>query len=87
MMVLHIAAPLVERLQDATKYELEKAGTDDAEGKCKTEKEKESVIFSCTPALFADNLNPDTQQRALFPDEDHPVSELHAFLPELPPEA
>lgn len=87
IMALHVAAPLVERVQGATKYELAKAGTDDAEGKDKAENEKESVIYPFSLAIFSGNLDPDTQYRALFPEEDHPVSESHALLPELPPEA
>ncbi len=92
IMTLNLAIPLVERLHGRDMYELTEVGSDDTDEKGKTEnekekeKEKESISFSYDHLIHLDAHILEKFKKSLFPKNDIPVSELFAFLPELPPE-
>ena len=89
-MALNLAIPLVERLERRVMYELTEVGSDDTDEKGKTEKEKErekeSISYSCDQTLHLGAYSLERLKKSLFPENDLPVSELFASLPELPPE-
>ncbi len=88
-MTLNVAIPFMEQLRGSDLYEMTKMGADDEskDGKEKeTEKGKESLAFFYHSALLFNAPGLERFKKSLFPKDDHPVSELYASLPELPPE-
>lgn len=90
-MTTNLAVSLVHHLQGGDMYEYTEYGTDDADedSKSKSEKEKEKESFAFSHLLSLDNTRhsaPGTGNTSLIHKDDRPVSELHTFLPELPPE-
>ncbi len=91
-MALNVTLPVVEQFWGGDTYELAKLGKSE-EGKTEkesekeTEKEKESLAFSDHAAPRLDAFGLEKFRKSLFSKDDFPVSELYAFLPELPPDA
>lgn len=90
-MMLNVTVPIVEQLFGVEHYELATGGKCDAdeEGKAEKqkEKEKESPVYSCHSVFDLATWSSAELKRSMFSKIDLPASELHAFQPELPPEA
>lgn len=91
-MALNLTLPIVEQLWGGTTYELAKVGKSgegktEKESEKETEKEKEALAFSDHVAPNLGAFNFEKFRKSLFPKDNFPISELYAFLPELPPDA
>ena len=90
IMALNVALPIAERLFKDEQYELSAMNKDKSENtgeekKTEKEKEKESITFSDFMAIRLDGSS-DRRKKSVFPADERLISELFAFLPELPPE-
>ncbi len=91
IMALNVAIPIVERVLGQDQYELaemnkDKADDTEEEKKTEKEKEKEALTFSDYVAIRLDGSS-NRRKISPFPADERLISELFAFLPELPPEA
>ncbi|MBK7935990.1 MAG: hypothetical protein IPJ82_02445 [Lewinellaceae bacterium] len=91
IMSLNVAIPLMEQLRGGDMYEYTELGAKELDGKDKSEKEegkeKESYTFSDHSGLNPGAFYNKKRKNSGFPKADQLLSELYAFLPELPPEA
>jgi hypothetical protein len=89
-MTLNVAIPFVERLHAGAQYELSEIEADDTDEESKKgqEKEKEKDAESHRGDAFRYLLNKTNgRHRGVFIiSNEFPLSELHTFQPELPPE-
>ena len=88
IMSLNVTIPLLEQLRaEEDVCEWSEVGSEDGDGKEKTEKDNEKKIADCSYHLFFE-MDADASlasQRSAFPKNEHPASDCYASMPELPP--
>jgi hypothetical protein len=88
VMMTNVAVSLVEQLHGrGAWFEMTEWGTDDMDEKEKTEKEKESYTFPHHSIVGMGVPVPKNTKNLLVFYNERLRSELHAFSPDLPPEA
>lgn len=90
IMTSNLAVSVVSQLHAGAAYAYAEMGADDAEEDNKTEKEKEHkscALSQCILPGHSGTFPLEKAKRALITTNDRLISELFAFMPELPPEA
>jgi hypothetical protein len=88
VILANVAAPLVEQLRGEKVSMVFENSDEDGKDELKVDKEKETYTYNKVEILHVQAINVSENIReTLYYKHDELISECHAFLPEMPPEA